>query len=1110
MQEIHRIRGDQTSMSGPGGARRRTPVRSGLVILVVLAASVLFVVGIRKSIAEHLIQQHCAKQELVCDARVRALGLGNVVIEQARASLDASELATLERLEVRFGWTGVMSPKVTSATIDGLALTLNATGKGHVLGPLQVLAPTSDASGGEGRTFPAIKLDNAHIRLLTTAGVVDMSVKADVQDAQNLAIGFSADPTFLEMDGSRISLRAANGQLRLAGAAMDADVKLNIDSFGSDEMDLEGLDLTVSLSQAGGPLRLHVNGVADQLRASDAVVSDVSMTAFASANAQLSATTPIDDIIAKLRELDVEVSSASGRVAGIEGRGLRMTALLEPAADGEVLAGAVLATAASLDAPGSSSGRAQLATDLVRLDPSTLEYEAISELRLNDAGVEAGALRKLFQRASLPAFLTTLDQVLEDALVAASAKFDVEAPLRLTGRGLGKLQWRAIRPIRVIASNGDQIRFVPHQKFFADNAEQTDLPLYIQGQLDARLGPVEFQADLATLRGSREKGDMRLGATVFSVDHHGRAPLVLKVSSPQLSVDWSKGDLTIDAGRALQVEYSGTWQGLAFDEVVIEAAVLAQRDGQRWTLSAPRGAALSINGIGSRWVSFGAMQTRLNLVQPISFSGEGSGAIALAGKGITDAIAWPFTVGERRYDLKVGSASFNLTGHRNARSAIDWGLTDAQLVFDAGFGPIQLDAPTAPARLVIGDRWLLKGDLQDASGKHGLARIEGLNASFQFNSGKTGLEGLFDNIAFRIRDSQSPARWAAMDYDGEANLRSGVITALGDFSHPLFEDVRAQTHLTHDLSNGEGAMTMAPAEMRFRTGGLQPAAVFPVLRGVVANVTGAVTASGRADWGDEFATQGVLDLTDVGFASGKAGVFRGVFGRLVLSDIIHVQSPPGQELVIHEWNPGVPLNSGVVRFQLDGLERVRLEHAAFPWVGGKLVAQPMEWRVNGDLNTVVVDAENLDLAALVDRFGIPDTEASGSLSGVFPVEFATGAVYVRDAELHASEGRLAYTGALPVDPAQPDDSVQLMFNALSDFRFQVLKVGLDGDIAGEMTLSMDVLGHNPAVLDGYPFDLNITATAELLPLLSINKTGERELERISRLLSRQRPLMAGE
>jgi hypothetical protein len=69
--------------------------------------------------------------------------------------------------------------------------------------------------------------------------------------------------------------------------------------------------------------------------------------------------------------------------------------------------------------------------------------------------------------------------------------------------------------------------------------------------------------------------------------------------------------------------------------------------------------------------------------------------------------------------------------------------------------------------------------------------------------------------------------------------------------------------------------------------------------------------------------------------------------------------------------------------------------------------------------------------------------------------------------------------------AQADPNAKMLFDALKDFRYKVMKVGLDGDIAGNLTLTMNLLGNNPTVLDGKMFELNISVESPLMNLLNM-------------------------
>ena len=57
--------------------------------------------------------------------------------------------------------------------------------------------------------------------------------------------------------------------------------------------------------------------------------------------------------------------------------------------------------------------------------------------------------------------------------------------------------------------------------------------------------------------------------------------------------------------------------------------------------------------------------------------------------------------------------------------------------------------------------------------------------------------------------------------------------------------------------------------------------------------------------------------------------------------------------------------------------------------------------------------------------------------------------------------------------AAAGESAELMLRALEDFRYDELSLAIDKPATASARLTLVLLGHNPAVLDGYPFRFNI-------------------------------------
>ena len=114
-------------------------------------------------------------------------------------------------------------------------------------------------------------------------------------------------------------------------------------------------------------------------------------------------------------------------------------------------------------------------------------------------------------------------------------------------------------------------------------------------------------------------------------------------------------------------------------------------------------------------------------------------------------------------------------------------------------------------------------------------------------------------------------------------------------------------------------------------------------------------------------------------------------------------------------------------------------------------------------NRIIAQAVNWDLNTIVELFKIPDVKLNGIVSGDIPVVFSTGSARIEKAELAASQtgGVIQYTGSTGDAAAQADPNAKMLFDALKDFRYKVLKVGLNGDIAGQITLTMNLFGKQP-------------------------------------------------
>ena len=300
--------------------------------------------------------------------------------------------------------------------------------------------------------------------------------------------------------------------------------------------------------------------------------------------------------------------------------------------------------------------------------------------------------------------------------------------------------------------------------------------------------------------------------------------------------------------------------------------------------------------------------------------------------------------------------------------------------------------------------------------------------------------------------------------------------------------------LTHNLSANQGEAQITLPQTRFDPDGLQPQDFINPLRGLVANVDGLVAGEMQASWKDgQLESSGQVRLNDTDFAT-RFGPAENVSTTFDISSFAPLLTPGRQTIRVGVFNPGVRLESG--ELQVEMLPGNEIEFSGgWPFAEGRIFVEPFTWKRGQTRHEAVVAAESLNLASLIGLFGNESMSAAGKLSGRVPILIDEGDISVEEGRLFADEdGYFSYTGRAADAAAQSNEQANLAFRALKNFRYRVLEAALDGPLAGEMQLDVLLEGHNPDVLNGTPFEFDITLNADLMNLLR-NVTRGRQIER---------------
>lgn len=620
---------------------------------------------------------------------------------------------------------------------------------------------------------------------------------------------------------------------------------------------------------------------------------------------------------------------------------------------------------------------------------------------------------------------------------------------------------------------------------------------------------------------------------------------------------WPKGRIALDgslrveggglpqAAIRLKRDPQGSLNGQIFmrDYVAADARLalepvrfVAGRGGSRFTtilrLNGPlpggglRGLTVPIDG---RLVPGGAMRINVEC-QRVSFSrlkyqslslartqlklcpSKGGAMIRSGPQGLAFAALSP----QPRLRGSLGESPLNLAAD-NIRFGVPGGFSASRLKVSLGAqAPTILDLALLTGQFTAAG---LSGKVEDGAGHIGNVPLEMSQASGQWT---------FADQALKIDGRLNVADRAAQDRfnpllskDFTLTLKDNRLAASGTLREPRTEVAVTSVTIAHDLNDGAGQANLLVNALSFGDK-LQPEDITSIAKGVVANVKGMVSGGGQIRWdANGVSSDGRFRMDDISLAA-AFGPVTGMSGEISFSDLLGLQTPPGQTLRIASVNPGIEANDGLVRYQLRPGQQVWIEGGAWPFSGGQLTLEPTIMDLSAEKpRYLTFRIIGLQAAEFINKLELENISATGTFDGLLPMVFdASGgrivggvlvarqeglpALYVQDVsqlrvacDTRRQGGTLAYVGE--VSNADLGMFGKLAFDALKSLRYKCLTILMDGNIDGEVVTQVAFNGVNQAPVEadqmglgrqftGLPFIFNIRIEAPFRGLLNTAKS----------------------
>lgn len=296
------------------------------------------------------------------------------------------------------------------------------------------------------------------------------------------------------------------------------------------------------------------------------------------------------------------------------------------------------------------------------------------------------------------------------------------------------------------------------------------------------------------------------------------------------------------------------------------------------------------------------------------------------------------------------------------------------------------------------------------------------------------------------------------------HLENNRITMTSTLAAPQNGAEIANVDLFHNLNSGAGEAVLATERIEFNER-LQPSDLTNLVLGVIAEVEGLASGTGTIRWdpAGNVTSDGVYQMTDIDLAA-PFGPVEGLNGEIHFTDLLGLNTEPGQVATLRETNPGVLVLDGDITYQLLDANRVQIEGARWPFAGGELILRPtiIDFRVD-KVRELTFDVRRVDAFQFLESRDFENIIATGLFDGTLPMVFDNMGGRIVGGYLVSRQpgGTFSYTGEIS------DVNLGLMgtlaFNALELIRYSELTIRFDGAIDGEMVTNVEFTGVSPNI-----------------------------------------------
>jgi len=373
--------------------------------------------------------------------------------------------------------------------------------------------------------------------------------------------------------------------------------------------------------------------------------------------------------------------------------------------------------------------------------------------------------------------------------------------------------------------------------------------------------------------------------------------------------------------------------------------------------------------------------------------------------------------------------------------------------------------------------------------------LNALNATVKIKPNNQDFPFSISNLT--LSDTATPALFTPVQINAKGELYEDKVT-FKTTAKLLTGLSFIQADGMHDLKAGKGYVNLETPSLTFSKSGLKPSDFTPFLD-IFQETHGTVTGKSYITWTPtKLKTNGRLRLSGLSLATDTLSV-KGINTDLKLSSLWPPKTQKIQTIHIDEISSGVSLENAQLSFALKG-PTLWINEFKAGFLGGNISLQDIPLNPNAQTHHLKLKLNKLDLEQLFKLIELDGLAGTGKMTGALPITLSNDDIMLKDGllvsdgpgvlQFRSSKAKQALAGA--------GEQVELLLNVLNNFHYDRLSLSLDREFSHDARVGLHIEGHNPDVMAGRAFNLNINLEGNVDRLLAIVLEGYRLSDRAIR------------